>query len=89
MKSDKELIVYWAPIFDTIAEPLDWDILYYEPERLLDSVQENKVQKIGNPKLRDMLKKKHKRVTHPNHNLFRCPAVQNSFRNNFVIRNPI
>lgn len=89
MKSNKEIIVYWAPIWDTIEEPLDWDILYYDPESLLSSVMNNKVQHIGNPKLRQELKKQHKKVTMSHHNMFACPAIQNAFQNTFVLRNPI
>ena len=89
MKSNKEIIVYWAPIWDTIEEPLDWDILYYDPESLLSSVMNNKVQHVGNPKLRQELKKQHKQVTMSHHNMFACPAIQNAFQNTFVLRNPI
>ena len=87
--SNKEIVVYWAPIWDLMEEPMDWNMLYYEPEQLYSAIQTDKVQQIGDAKLRDTLKKKNKVNVMPHHNLFRCPAVQNITKNTFVLRNPI
>ena len=51
MRKSKKTIVYWAPVWDLLEDPIDWNMLYPEPECLLSVMLRDKVQRPGrNPK---------------------------------------
>ena len=42
MRKSKKTIVYWAPVWDLLEDPIDWNMLYPEPECLLSVMLEIK-----------------------------------------------
>ena len=83
MRKSKKTIVYWAPVWDLLEDPIDWNMLYPEPECLLSVMLRDKVQRVG-----DDTDKMRPNVS-ANHNMFRCPAVSNVTKNTFLLKNPV
>ncbi len=86
MRKNDKTIVYWAPVWDLIEDPIDWNMLYSEPENLFSVMLDDRTQRVPGVKY-DFSAKRPNIAS--NHNMFRCPAISNITKNTFLLRNPL